>query len=491
MKIAIRFISVSVLLLICSLSAHAQVGRTFLRETAGNGYRIRITKDGGFFVAGNVVNNASVGSYWIGKFNAREELLWDTAYGEQYNASTLWSVEPTRLINEAGLQGAFICGYTIGKNSRGDALVVKVGPNGELLKEFQPQYTNYHHYHFFTETDDSTGYFFCGHMSSPSSNLDGMWAGKYDNNYKLLWEHFDSTFNHAHAGVLTSNGEMVICGHTVWTDGTQPTRTKSWSMRLDAKGNVIWHHIYPSTTWNVEPYEIIRTKENGFAMFGGESNDRGTVQKEWMLVMDSLGNAVVEKNFSHTSAFAWGGRQTKDGGFIIAGSDDPGNGPQPYIVKTDAAGNKKWEALIDTVGSGETYAIMEKGNRYVATGATGNDIWLIDLDTLGNVIDYRASVAHIASRAPSAEIVTYPNPLLGNFSSTQGATFSLSSEIKGIGTLEITDALGRSIVSLPFSSSSVMWNGRDQIGNLVPSGTYYSQVRTAAQVYHGSFVVNR
>ncbi|MHC4639136.1 MAG: hypothetical protein ACYTBV_16795 [Planctomycetota bacterium] len=82
-------------------------------------------------------------------------------------------------------------------------------------------------------------------------------------------------------------------------------------------------------------------------------------------------------------------QQTTDGGFIIAGSyasTYPGHG-YPYLIKTDANGNKLWSKTFRGAGPGHANSVQQTTDGgYIIGGGAGNDVYLLKTDDSGNLI---------------------------------------------------------------------------------------------------------
>lgn len=189
----------------------------------------------------------------------------------------------------------------------------------------------------------------------------------------------------------TIDGGYIIAG---WTfspadgDITGPiSGTCPWIVKLDSAGNIIWDKCYNGKSY---VYSLQQTTDGGFIIAGV-----GYVTK-----LDSSGNITWEK--SH-SASVRSVQQTTDGGFVAVGWVDVGGFRDTWVVKLDASGNTTWERnyggsshesgmfIQQTIDGGYIVA------SHTASSGTGDvsginhgsgtyDLWIVKLDSLGNLI---------------------------------------------------------------------------------------------------------
>jgi hypothetical protein len=170
-------------------------------------------------------------------------------------------------------------------------------------------------------------------------------------------------------------GEYLSFGHTVVND-----LEKWWLVKADSNGAVVWQKVYGSEShtpgFHDSPYKTFMTRDGNYAMIGGSSQawlDQGTM---WLLVVDTSGAILVDKHYGNASgsSFAWSGRQTSDGGYILAGyTNYQTHGVvDMYVVKTDAQGNVQWEKRFGGTGYDYGYDVIEVADGYVVAGYTSS-----------------------------------------------------------------------------------------------------------------------
>jgi len=116
-----------------------------------------------------------------------------------------------------------------------------------------------------------------------------------------------------------------------------------------------------------------------------------------MIKTDSLGNFEWENTFAGPNGETYEGvfydvKQTADGGYILAGTSEPVQLPNPdywYVVKTDSAGNLQWDEYAPGFWDCRLVFQRENGN-YCLIATQVAMFWsivLIELAPSGQVID--------------------------------------------------------------------------------------------------------
>lgn len=327
------------------------------------------TADGGFAVAGTKSPSAgsSVEDFWIARFDSAGTLLWEKTYGKDGVPHTIFTFSSTT-------DGGFMVGGFTGQQFSGteSAIMFRVDSAGTLLWEYDVDYNSSDHWHLLVERREG-GYYFGGHTDSKGDAYGDMWLVRLDAERNVVWERtFDrGTGEHAHAGIQTSDGGVIMLGHT-----EESNLEKYWLVKVDSNGTLEWDKVLSSgPAGHDSPYDIFETAEGNYALVGGTSGTPSpSSSRGWLLIVDSVGNTVVDEHFGNTagSSFTWGGRQTRDGGFILAGhSNYRSKGLfDMYIVKTDALGDLEWESTYGGTSYDYGFDIVEVDDGFIAVGLT-------------------------------------------------------------------------------------------------------------------------
>ncbi len=140
---------------------------------------------------------------------------------------------------------------------------------------------------------------------------------------------------------------------------------------------------------------IVQTKDGGYAMtgytqsFGAGDSDvyiakldyQGNLQ--WTKTIGGKGNDIGESII-----------QTKEGGYTVAGITNSfgAGGNDMYIVRLDSMGNVKWTRTIGGTGDDKAYSIVpSRDGGYIIAGCTNSsgagkyDMYVVKLDSVGNL----------------------------------------------------------------------------------------------------------
>ncbi|XOV67657.1 MAG: T9SS C-terminal target domain-containing protein [Fluviicola sp.] len=279
------------------------------------------------------------------------------------------------------------------------------------------------------QTSDG-GYILAGETSSSdydvSSNngLHDFWLIKIDGNGLLSWEKSfgGSQMEKAHCVKQTFDGGYIIAGESSSLDGDVTHNNGDrdfWIVKVTALGNIEWQKSYGGSGWD-SAKSIQPTQDGGFIVAGESESSDGDVSGShgdmdfWILKLDGSGNLTWQKSFGGSN---WDSaesiQETNDGGFIVAGASESGNGDVTFnqgekdfwIVKLDANGLIEWEqsyggsewdsahSIQQTTDGGYVIAGESKSsNGHV--GILGSnlekhggdrDVWAIKVDSMGNL----------------------------------------------------------------------------------------------------------
>ena len=156
--------------------------------------------------------------------------------------------------------------------------------------------------------------------------------------------------------------------------------------------STIFQKIFGGTNRDVAS-TVQQTEDGGF-IFLGETESQGFGDSDfWLVKTDFHGDREWDRTFGGSDQdVARSGKQTSDGGFILAGyTQSSGAGAQDvWLIKTDVNGNQEWEKTFGGGGSDVAYSIQQTDDGgYIIAGYTSSfgsgstDVWLIKTDALG------------------------------------------------------------------------------------------------------------
>lgn len=166
----------------------------------------------------------------------------------------------------------------------------------------------------------------------------------------------------------------------------------AYLIRTDYNGDILWTKTYGSTA-NEKAYSIQQTTDGGYIIAGYNEPRINLIRT------DSIGNLLWTKKYYAPfgdDVLGYSVQQTMEGGYIISGVIVTGFGQGPsyiYLIKTDSTGNLTWTKIFDGasyLGQSSTQQTTDGG--YIITGSAvisgsgDEDFYLIKTDTIGNLV---------------------------------------------------------------------------------------------------------
>ena len=192
----------------------------------------------------------------------------------------------------------------------------------------------------FQQTEDG-GYVGAGETASRSKGGTDLWVFKLNGRGVAKWR---KTYGGAKADGARAVRALGKDGYIVagYTDSKGAGDRDIWVLRLDAKGTVIWDKTF-GTPAREDATSIIVTGDGGFLVLGAKTGAGAGAPAEtlWLIKLDGAGKTVWQRSYDasvHGRGYAI--RQTRDGGYVIAGSRGHGSGRPSagWVMKLDGAG---------------------------------------------------------------------------------------------------------------------------------------------------------
>ena len=243
----------------------------------------------------------------------------------------------------------------------------------------------------------------------------------------------------AHAVALSRDGGFVIAGETrSYGAGSQD----AWLIKLDANGDEVWSRTYGGPESDIA-YAVQRTPDGGYVLagethsFGGATASRSNF---WIIKTDADGRQEWQRSYDSseglgsdapsTSDAALAVRQTRDGGYILAGSSTDASGSSIRLLRTGPRGEKLWSGDAGGPPGALAYDIAEtsEGGFVVAGNSSsegsGGDALLIKTNADGAQEWTRTFGGGHNDEARSLTLTSDGGYALGGFTWSQGAGLS-------------------------------------------------------------------
>ena len=390
--IKITFIILVVLIYIFGIKAASGASapaieweRSFSCSAKDRPNSIRQTTDGGYIVAGFSSSNDGEFSGNRGgrdalvvKLNAKGEMVWQKSLGgaEDDEANCVQQTQDGGYIVAGASKSGD--GDLIQNQGDYDGWVVKLNSEGEMLWQKSFGGSKLDVINSIQETADG-GYIFAGATSSNDGDVLGshgrldMWIVKLDANGEIVWQRLfgGSENDEARSIQQTTDGGYIAAGYTKSKNGDVVRSNEKlgsldcWVIKLDAKGNILWQSVLGGSG---EEFinAIQQTADGGYIAAGNSNSNDGDITVNygendyWIVKLNIKGDIVWQKPMGGpTYDYCTDIRQTKDGGYIVAGAAISiiinegvlGSGnvfSGCWIVKLDTDGNILWEKGLES-----------------------------------------------------------------------------------------------------------------------------------------------
>jgi len=242
------------------------------------------------------------------------------------------------------------------------------------------------------ETSDG-GYIVAGEAGSFGAGGYDVWGLKLDSAGNVAWQKtYGGTYSDfAYSIQETSDGGYIVAGET-WSFGAGGYDV--WVLKLEADGNVTWQKTCGGAE-NDAAYSIQETSDGGYIVAGETWSFGAGSCDVWVLKLEANGNVTWQKTYGGASDdFAYSIQETSDGGYIVAGNTESfGAGScDIWILKLDSAGNVTWQKTYGGQYIDGVRSIQETsdGGYIVAgetdlSGAGSADVWILKIEADGNV----------------------------------------------------------------------------------------------------------
>jgi hypothetical protein len=254
---------------------------------------------------------------------------------------------------------------------------------------------------------------------------DDFWVVKLKENGTLLWQKsFGGSDRDAASSIQeTSDGGYIVAGCSRSKDGDVTNnygKDDFWVVKLKEDGALDWEKSFGGSDFEYAS-SIQQTKDGGYILAGTSRSKDGDVSDNHgdtdFLVVKLKEDGTLEwkkslggSNFEYASSI----RQTKDGGYVLAGTSISGdgdvssgsslNGEEFWVVKLTEDGTLEWGKQLGGAYTEYASSIQQtKDGGYILVGTSGSkqkiapenhgssDLWIVKLKENG-VIDWEKSI---------------------------------------------------------------------------------------------------
>ncbi|MEJ5378477.1 MAG: choice-of-anchor D domain-containing protein [bacterium] len=380
---------------------------TFAKYYGGDGgeyfSKIRPTSDGGFIAVG-VTNSFGAGPMgstedaWVVKLDSSGYVEWERTYGGYWYPERAYDVRETP-------DGGYIvvCGTMTFTSDHSYGLwILKLDAYGDV--EWEKEYggevdDNWGDWgmEFSVQQTNDNGYIVAGNTwKTPSGQGQDVWVLKLNSFGEIQWQktYGGTSDDYANSIKQTSDGGYIVAGVTRSLGAGE---YDIWVLKLDSDGDIQWQKTYGGADWDLV-YEVQQTQDGGYVVAG----TTWSTTSAWVLKLDSSGNIEWQKTYGGYGSEYYGSyghsiKQTSDGGYILSGVlSSRVSGDDIWVVKLDSSGDVEWQKSYGGSGIDVAYSIEEiSESGYAISGYTTSfrstpgrrqyDAFVMKIDSIGNI----------------------------------------------------------------------------------------------------------
>jgi len=304
-----------------------------------------------------------------------------------------------------------------------DAFVAVLSPLGVPLWGKAYGGNNEDYAYAIRQTPDS-GFIIAGATRSTDGDVSGghgdfdMWVLKISPLGDVQWQKTlgGSAADYAYDIQVTSDSGFIVAGRSASADGDLTANQGGfdmWVVKLSKSGTLQWQKSLGGTD-DENAASVIQLANGEYAVAGDTYSSNGDVtdshggEDYWIIRLSGAGSVLSKKCYGGTgSEYAQCIRQTPEGGLIITGGSNSGNGDVStplgggdiWMLKLSAAGAIEWKRSVGSNASdvGNSVEVMADST-YLITGfvSAGNgdvtdfhgqgDYWLVKMSRSGEIL---------------------------------------------------------------------------------------------------------
>lgn len=439
-------------------------------ERDDEAYDVIPLPDGGYVVAGNTIDSASGNTDILGiRLNASGNIVWFGQFGgnrDEMAFSVCLSEDGGYIFS--GMTETFTSGYNA-------AYVVKTNANG--VKQWSRS---------FEDDDDEDwllssiktkdgGNVFAGYTNSYGPGRCGMYLIKLKSSGETEWRRSYGGNNHRSEGYSikeTADGGFVIAGSILQT-GIGNGRAKDvYVIRLKPDGDTLWTRTYGGSL-DEEGRSVAISADGGYIISGYTKSFGSGLEDIYVLKLKANGDPLWIKTFGDKGTDeGYSLVETSDGGIVLAGKWDSGNG---FLLKVDKDGNSGCLGNNTETFYSSVPTLKLDVNSPIDTPSTIQRSLVYSIEKGRGVANICSTDIGFEDDLREENIMVYPNPSQG--------IFNLVSDLR-FNEINIVDLLGQTIFA---SKQPITGNYLFHIQN---SGIYFLTATTGNKSITKKILVN-
>jgi len=184
---------------------------------------------------------------------------------------------------------------------------------------------------------------------------------------------------------LSDGGVIVGASYVV----SWPEDCDVYLIRTDENGDTLWTRTYGGPKRDMG-YSVQQTKDGGFIVVGYTESFGAGEYDVYLIKTDENGDTLWTRTYGgEGDDIGYSVQQTEDGGFIIIGETESfGAGKfDVYLIKTDGNGDTIWTRTYGGEGCDIGYSVQQtKDGGFIIAGSKDDDVYLIKIDEKGDTL---------------------------------------------------------------------------------------------------------
>jgi hypothetical protein len=377
-----RYFNAVIVMLVLSIftgSAGAVPAEDWNKTFGGTGENHAVyagqTQDEGYILAGYAGAAQAGNLVWLIETDGKGNMLWNRSFSRG-DSNTASSAQKTT-------DGGYILsGYTGQNTSSYKAWLIKTDSNGSEQWNKTFGKSGFDVASSVQQSVDG-GYIIAGRKRSRPDRISeddfDAWLIKTDANGSEMWNRtYGGTGRDEIASIrLTSDGGYILAGGT---NSYRGSWGDAWLVKVDKNGNEQWNRTYYGAHSIVQTASSAQETADGGYIISGiifpivDSPQTEMRSDAWLIKTDSTGNEQWNRTFGGKDENrALSILQVSDGGYVLAGdtSSYGANGVDALLLKTDANGNEQWNMTFGGKFRDEADSVSQtKDGGYVLAGST-------------------------------------------------------------------------------------------------------------------------